>query len=144
MKRIVSAGLIGLLFGTGIAVSGMIDPAKVLNFFDFAGTWDASLALVMAGALLVTAPGYRLVLRRRAPLFDRRYHIPAARRIDPPLLLGAAVFGIGWGITGFCPGGAIPALGLAQPAAFAFVAAMVAGIVAARMARSRLAGAVNA
>jgi hypothetical protein len=84
------------LFGAGIAVSGMIDPAKVLNFFDFAGTWDASLALVMAGALLVTAPGYRLVLRRRAPLFDPQYHIPAARRIDSPLLLGAAVFGIGW------------------------------------------------
>lgn len=144
MKRIVSAGLIGLLFGAGIAVSGMIDPDKVLNFFDFAGTWDASLALVMAGALLVTAPGYRLVLRRRAPLFDRHYHIPAARRIDPPLLLGAAVFGIGWGITGFCPGGAIPALGLAQPAAFAFVAAMAAGIVVARTARSRLASAVNA
>jgi uncharacterized membrane protein YedE/YeeE len=143
MKRIVSAGLIGLLFGAGVAVSGMIDPAKVLNFFDFAGTCDPSLALVMAGALLIMAPGYRPVLRQRAPLFDRHYQIPAARRIDPPLLLGAAVFGISWGMTGFCPGGAIPALGLAQPAAFAFVTS-IAGIVVARMARSRLAGAGNA
>lgn len=136
MNKIISAALIGLLFGAGIAVSGMIDPAKVLNFFDFAGTWDPSLAFVMGGALLVAAIGYRFVFRRAAPLLDRRFHLPGKSRIDPPLLIGAAVFGVGWGMTGFCPGGSIPALGLGQPSAFVFVAALVAGIVAARAAVS--------
>lgn len=140
MQRIVFAGLIGMIFGAGIAVSGMINPAKVLNFFDFAGTWDPSLAFVMGGALVVTAIGYRLVLKRPAPVFDAKFHLPEKKRLDAPLLAGSAVFGIGWGITGFCPGGSLPALGLGEPDAFIFVAAMVAGIAAARFARTMLAG----
>ena len=139
MARAVFALLAGLLFGTGIAVSGMIDPAKVLNFFDVAGTWDPSLAFVMGGAVAVTAIGYRLVLRRPGPLLDTTFHLPTARRIDGPLLAGSAVFGIGWGITGFCPGGSIPALGLGETSAFVFVAAMATGIALARLARHVLA-----
>jgi len=135
MARVLVALLIGLVFGTGIALSGMINPAKVLNFFDVAGSWDPSLAFVMGGALAVTAIGYRLVLKRSAPLFDARFHLPAHREIDLPLLAGAGLFGIGWGIAGFCPGGSIPALGLGEPAALIFVAAMACGIVATRLIR---------
>ena len=135
MARVLVALLIGLVFGTGIALSGMINPAKVLNFFDVAGSWDPSLAFVMGGALAVTAIGYRLVLKRPAPLLDARFHLPARRDIDLPLLAGAGLFGIGWGIAGFCPGGSIPALGLGEPAALIFVAAMACGIVATRLIR---------
>ncbi|SFZ85544.1 hypothetical protein SAMN02983003_2709 [Devosia enhydra] len=139
MRRILMAGLIGLVFGTGIAVSGMANPAKVLNFFDLFGTWDPSLAFVMGGALLVTAIGYRFVLKRPAPMFEARFHLPGSRRIDMPLIGGSAVFGIGWGIAGFCPGGAIPALGLGEASAFIFVGAMMAGIFAARALRTAMA-----
>ena len=138
MQRIVFAGLIGLVFGTGIALSGMANPAKVLNFFDLFGTWDPSLAFVMGGALLVTAIGYRFVLKRPKPVLDARYHLPGNRKLDVPLVAGSAAFGIGWGIAGFCPGGAIPALGLGEASAFIFVAAMMAGIVAARSIRIAL------
>jgi uncharacterized membrane protein YedE/YeeE len=134
MQRIVLAGLIGLLFGTGIVVSGMSNPAKVLNFFDVFGTWDPSLAFVMGGALLVTFVGYRLVLKRPAPAFDTSFHLPTKSKLDLPLLGGAATFGVGWGITGFCPGGSIPAFGLAEPSALIFIAAMVVGIALARIA----------
>ncbi|MBN9023851.1 MAG: YeeE/YedE family protein [Rhizobiales bacterium] len=138
MRRVVLAGLIGLLFGAGIAISGMANPAKVLNFFDFFGTWDPSLAFVMGGALAVTAIGYHVVLRRPRPVLDTRFHVRASRRIDLPLIAGAAVFGVGWGITGFCPGGAIPGLGLWESAAWIFVAAMIAGMLAARSVRFAL------
>lgn len=134
---LLTALLIGLLFGAGIAVFGMINPAKVLNFFDVAGTWDPSLAFVMGGALAVAFLGYRVVLKRPAPVFDTRFHLPARREIDLPLVGGSALFGIGWGIAGFCPGGAIPALGLGEADALIFVAAMLAGIALARMLRRR-------
>ena len=139
MARVLSALIIGLVFGSGIALSGMANPAKVLNFFDFAGTWDPSLSFVMGGALIVTAIGYAVVLRRDAPVFDRSFHLPTRRDVDVPLIAGSAVFGIGWGITGFCPGGAIPALGLGQGDAWLFVGSMVGGIALARLARHRLA-----
>lgn len=139
MARVLLALISGLVFGTGIAVAGMINPAKVLNFFDVAGAWDPSLAFVMGGALIVTAIGYRLVLRRPRPLLDTTFRLPTARRLDTPLLAGAAVFGVGWGITGFCPGGAIPALGLGQTSAVVFVVSMLAGIALARLGRHVLA-----
>ncbi|MGV3576391.1 MAG: DUF6691 family protein [Devosia sp.] len=135
MQRTLLAGVIGLIFGTGIALSGMANPAKVLNFFDIAGTWDPSLAFVMGGALLVTAIGYRLVLRRAKPVCEAKFHLPTNRKLDLPLIAGSAIFGIGWGISGFCPGGAIPALGLGEPSAWAFVGAMLVGIFAARSIR---------
>lgn len=135
MQRTILAGVVGLIFGTGIALSGMANPAKVLNFFDIAGTWDPSLAFVMGGALLVTAIGYRLVLRREKPVCETKFHVPTNRKLDLPLIAGSAVFGIGWGISGFCPGGAIPALGLGEASAWAFVGAMLVGIFAARSIR---------
>lgn len=108
--KLLFAMITGVIFGMGISISGMIDPAKVVNFFDLAGTWDPSLAFVMAGALAVTYLGYRLVWRRPAPLFAGRFELPLATAIDRRLIGGSALFGIGWGIAGFCPGAAIPAL----------------------------------
>lgn len=139
MKRLVSALLIGIVFGLGITVSGMINPAKVLNFFDLAGDWDPSLAFVMAGGLATALIGYRLVFGRlRTPVFAQKFPPSPAGGIDARLVGGAAVFGIGWGIAGFCPGGAIPALGLLNAQTFIFVAAVVAGIAAGRAIKSRL------
>ncbi len=138
MHKTISALLIGAMFGIGIAISGMGNPAKVLNFFDLAGTFDPSLILVMASALAVTAVGYRLVFRARsAPVCAARFDIPTKRSIDLPLVAGSAVFGVGWGITGFCPGGAVPMLGLGNAETPVFVLSMVAGIVAARAWRQR-------
>lgn len=129
--------LIGMIFGAGITLSGMINPAKIFNFFDIAGDWDPSLAFVMGGALLVTTLGYRFVLRRKSPLMDDEFHLPSRKDIDPSLIGGAGLFGIGWGIAGFCPGGALPALGLGQMDAFIFVFAMCAGLWAMRRLRTK-------
>lgn len=130
--KLVLGYLIGLIFGLGIALSGMINPAKVLNFFDVAGPWDPSLAFVMGGAVIVTFLGYRLVLRRHRPVLDDRFHLPKASAIDARLIGGAAVFGLGWGIAGFCPGGALPALGTGRGDVLLFVAAMLAAILVTR------------
>ena len=136
--RIVICYLIGLVFGVGISISGMANPAKVLNFFDVAGSWDPSLALVMGGALIVTFIGYRVVLKRPAPQFDSRFHLPTSKDFDLPLIAGSATFGIGWGIAGFCPGGALPALGTGQAEVVIFVAALIGGIVIARLMQTAL------
>lgn len=127
--RLIFAYIAGTVFGTGIALSGMINPAKVINFFDFAGTWDPSLAFVMGGALAVTFVGYRLVLGGAAPLAAPKFELPTRSDITVRLVAGAAIFGVGWGIAGFCPGGALPAIGLGLLPVYIFVAAMVAGIV---------------
>lgn len=134
--RLISTYLIGLIFGIGISISGMANPAKVINFFDVAGIWDPSLAFVMGGALIVTLIGYRFVLNRPAPALSPKFYLPTRRDIDLPLVGGSAVFGIGWGIAGFCPGGALPALGTGQTDVVIFVVAMVGGIIAARMTRN--------
>ncbi len=137
MQRIFSAFAAGMVFGTGIAVSGMGNPAKVMNFFDPFGTWDPSLALVMSGALITTAIGYRLIFGARSkPLFDATFDLPATRTIDAKLVGGSALFGVGWGMTGFCPGGAIPALGFAPWPTALFLIAMVGGILLARRLQS--------
>jgi hypothetical protein len=102
----------GLLFGLGLLISGMADPAKVQNFLDVFGTWDPSLAFVMAGAVAVTFVGYRAAFRQPAPLLTERFHLPTAAAIDRRVVWGAAVFGIGWGLTGFCPGPAIVSIPL--------------------------------
>ncbi|MEM7720915.1 MAG: DUF6691 family protein [Pseudomonadota bacterium] len=124
--------LIGLIFGLGIVISGMGNPAKVLNFFDIAGTWDPSLAFVMGGALIVTAIGYRVVFGRGRPLLDASFHLPTRATLDPQLIGGAAAFGIGWGIAGFCPGGALPVLGTGNVDVFLFTGALIAGILVAK------------
>jgi len=131
MKYVIAYG-IGIVFGLGNIIGGMANPAKVLNFFDIAGTWDPSLAFVMGGALVVTMIGYRIVLGRAHPLFDTAFRLPTARNLDLRLIGGSALFGIGWGIAGFCPGGALPALGTGVIDVFIFVAAMIGGILIAK------------
>lgn len=128
MKHIISY-IVGLTFGFGISISGMANPAKVLNFFDFAGSWDPSLAFVMAGGLVVTFIGYKYILAKPSPLLMASFELPKAKRIDPKLIGGSATFGIGWGIAGFCPGGALPALGTGQMDVIIFCISMIAGIV---------------
>ena len=135
--RLLSAYAIGLIFGLGITVSGMINPAKVLNFFDIAGTWDPSLAFVMGGALAVAIPGYRLAFRRPSPVLEGHFQLPDSRIIDRPLVLGSATFGVGWGIAGFCPGGALPAIGTGHPDVFLFIAALIGGLLLARAIQAR-------
>jgi uncharacterized membrane protein YedE/YeeE len=124
---------LGLLFGLGLIVGGMANPAKVLNFLDIFGNWDPSLAFVMGGAVAVTFVGYRLVRARGTPMFDARFHWPTATAIDAPLLAGAVIFGAGWGLVGLCPGPAFVALGTGAGGAALFVAAMLAGIALARV-----------
>jgi uncharacterized membrane protein YedE/YeeE len=141
--RLLSAWAIGLIFGLGISLSGMANPAKVLNFFDLAGAWDPSLAFVMGGALVTTFIGYRLVFRRPAPVLDGGFHLPEAKAIDARLIGGSVVFGIGWGISGFCPGGALPALGTGAGDVLAFVAALVVGLLIARALHANTAGRVK-
>ncbi|MTI44719.1 hypothetical protein JM93_02591 [Roseibium hamelinense] len=138
MTKIISAFAIGVVFGTGILIAGMADPAKVLNFFDIAGTWDPSLAFVMGGALLVTAIGYRLVWVQKAPLLGTAFQLPTASDLDTRLIGGSAVFGIGWGLSGFCPGGLVPALGLGMVEPLVTASAILAGMVVAKSAKSAL------
>jgi len=126
--KLVSALIAGLLFGAGLAISQMINPAKVIGFLDFAGRWDPTLALVMIGALTAAAPGFALAKRRPHSYLGEPIRIPERRAADAKLLIGAAIFGIGWGMAGFCPGPALAALSAASPAVFAFVGAMIAGI----------------
>lgn len=128
MNRLALALASGALFGLGLAVSQMTNPDKVLNFLDVAGRWDPSLALVMAGALAVSLPGYAWVRRRGAlSACGDPLQMPAATRIDLRLVAGSALFGIGWGIAGYCPGPALANLAHGSVEALAFVAALFAG-----------------
>lgn len=121
--------LSGTLFGLGLVVSGMVNPAKVLAFLDVAGNWDPTLAFVMLGALAVTTPAFRVVLKRRGPWFANRFALPTKTDLEPRLALGAALFGIGWGLAGLCPGPAVTALVTARGEIVLFVAALLAGTV---------------
>lgn len=126
-SRLLAALLAGALFGTGLVVSQMTSPAKVLAFLDVAGAWDPSLALVMGAALLVTVPAFRAILGRSRPLFDESFHLPVKRSLDARLLGGSALFGIGWGLAGFCPGPALAALGSGQADPWLFVFGLALG-----------------
>ena len=117
----------GILFGAGLIASGMTRPDKIVGFLDFFGSWDASLAFVMVGAVGVYAPLSRLILRRGAPVCTAHFSVPGRRAIDAPLVVGSAIFGLGWGLAGFCPGPALTSLGAGTPNAFLFVLAMVFG-----------------
>ncbi len=128
VARMLIALLAGALFGVGLAVSGMMNPAKVIGFLDFAGDWDPTLAFVMGSALLVTIPAFRLILRRLRPVLADEFDLPTKKDVDPRLLAGSAIFGIGWGLAGFCPGPAVTALTSGLAPVFVFVAAMVAGM----------------
>lgn len=131
--HLAAAFLIGLMFGLGILISGMANPAKVLNFFDIAGAWDPSLMFAMGGALLTTFAGYKFVLGRQGPVLSTTFQLPTPTRIDLKLIAGSAIFGIGWGWTGFCPGAAIPALGTGRQEVLFFVVGLIAGLVATRL-----------
>lgn len=124
----VTALLAGVIFGFGLALSGMMDPTRVRGFLDVAGAFDPSLGFVLVGALAVSGLGYAFSRRTPRPLLDTAYHLPARRDIDGKLLGGAALFGIGWGMAGFCPGPAIASLSLGLPQTFVFTAMMLAGI----------------
>ena len=133
MLAVISSLLIGTVLGAGLALSQMMNPAKVIGFLDFAGQWDPTLAFVMFGALLAAIPGFALARKRPAPLVGDAFHIPTRRDIDARLLAGATVFGIGWGLSGFCPGPALAALSSGLPEVFAFVTAMLAGMLVSRL-----------
>ena len=124
----ITAALAGLLFGLGLIVSGMADPAKVLGFLDLAGAWDPSLALVMAGAIGTALPAFMLARRRSTTLRGEPLQLPTSRSVDRRLLGGSLLFGIGWGVAGFCPGPGLVALGQGQAKALVFVTAMIAGM----------------
>jgi uncharacterized protein len=125
---------IGLLFGLGLVVAGMSNPAKVLNFLDFASIpksgWDPSLAFVLGGGVITTFLGYRFVLKRPEPVFSTTFHLPIAKQIDQAIIVGPAIFGIGWGLAGFCPGPAFTGLATGAIGPLIFVAAMLAGMFA--------------
>ena len=133
MAKTVSAFAVGLLFGIGLLVSGMANPAKVLAFLDVTGHWDPSLAFVMAGAVAVSAAGYRVARRRGRPVLAPRLEIPTRRDLDPRLLVGAALFGVGWGLVGLCPGPALTILSVVPAPAATFVAAMAVGMLMFRL-----------
>ena len=118
----------GLIFALGLIVSGMVNPAKVLGFLDVAGAWDPTLVMVMLGALAVTVPAFQLILRRPRPLLSDKFELPTKTQIDGRLIVGSSLFGIGWGLVGFCPGPAVTALASGLSEVFVFVAAMVAGM----------------
>lgn len=125
----ISEFLAGLLFGIGLLISGMTDPAKVQGFLDLAGLWDPSLALVMGGAIAVAFYAFVVARRRKTNAFGGAMRLPTATQIDRRLLIGSALFGVGWGLAGFCPGPAWVSMASGQPKAALFVAAMLAGMV---------------
>ncbi len=129
--RTIVALFCGAIFGAGLTVSDMINPQRVLNFLDFAGTWDPTLMFVMGGALITTAFGYRAVFQARMPLMGDKFNLPIAQSIDWRLVGGAGLFGIGWGLAGVCPGPAVVDLATMRPEVFAFVGAMLIGMLVA-------------
>lgn len=133
MMRSLGGLMAGLIFGAGLSISGMINPAKVIGFLDLAGKWDPSLAFVMFGGVTAAALGYRAVLRRGQPMFEASFSVPTRRDLDPSLVLGAGIFGVGWGLGGYCPGPALAGLSFGHLETFAFVAAMLVGMAAARL-----------
>lgn len=142
MRALVGAFLAGMVFGLGLAVSRMIDPAKILGFLDITGSWDPSLALVMVGALLVMAPAYRIAGACRTPFAAESFHLQQPRYVDTRLVVGSIIFGVGWGLVGLCPGPAISALALGRHEVLVFVLAMLAGMAVQRYGPRRTA--VNA
>lgn len=133
MARILSSFAVGLLFGLGLLVSQMANPAKVLAFLDVFGAWDASLAFVMVGAIAASSLGYVIAKRRGVPVLAAKLDIPTRRNLDPKLLTGATIFGVGWGLVGLCPGPSLTLLPFGLWQAFAFVAAMMAGMLLFRL-----------
>jgi uncharacterized protein len=135
MREIVAGLLTGLLFGLGLCLSGMTDPAVILGFLDVAGDWNPALLFVMAGGVVVTFFGYRLLVPKTRPLWAKRFSLPVAKTIDAPLLTGAGIFGIGWGLAGYCPGPAVVSLASGRRGVLIFVVAMSVGMILVRWLR---------
>ncbi len=127
MNKIIIALLGGILFGLGLSLSQMVNPNKVMAFLDITGNWDPSLAFVMIGALTVAMPTFRIVLKRQKPLLGDGFHVSHKTAIDKPLLFGAAIFGVGWGMSGYCPGPAVTSMGFGNVEALVMVASIYAG-----------------
>jgi uncharacterized protein len=134
MKLIVIALISGILFGIGLTFSQMTNPDKVINFLDLAGNWDPSLIFVMLGALTVTTLSFRKILKRPKPLYDQGFYLSTKSAIDKTLLIGAAIFGMGWGVSGYCPGPSVAGLGLANFEAIVLVFSIYLGFIAHRLA----------
>ncbi len=132
MQRLIAL-LCGLIFGAGLTISGMVNPAKILNFLDFAGNFDATLLFVFASGVGAAMVGYYFTFKRKTPFFADSFHLPTVFAIDARLLIGASLFGIGWGLTGYCPGPAIASLAYLQPISFVFLVAMAVGALVARL-----------
>ena len=137
MTRNALGLIVGLIFGLGLCLSGMYEPAKVTGFLDLAGRWDPSLAFVMGGAIAVALPAFALARRRASAWIGVPIDLPTKRAIDAPLVVGAAIFGVGWGLAGVCPAPGVVDLGFASPGAAAFVASMAAGMLIHRAAAGR-------
>jgi uncharacterized membrane protein YedE/YeeE len=126
--QVAAALASGIVFGFGLSLSGMLNPSRVQGFLDIFGAWDPSLAFVLGGAVLVAFVGVQVMKRMRHPAFDDSFHVPVNNRIDAPLVVGSALFGLGWGIGGFCPGPAMAALMIGLPETVVFVIAMLVGM----------------
>ncbi len=137
MRDAVVGLLCGLIFGSGLLVSDMMQPSKVLAFLDLFGSWDPSLAVVMAAALVVTWPGFAVARRREQPVLARNSFWPTASSIDRPLVIGSVLFGVGWGLVGLCPGPAIENLATGSASVFVFVLAMIGGMLLQRASHQR-------
>jgi hypothetical protein len=128
MNKILSALLAGIVFGVGLTLSGMVDPNKVVNFLDITGNWDPSLMLVLGGAVVTTTLAYRFIFAQGKPVFDDDFHLPTLLKIDNKLLLGSVLFGVGWGLIGYCPGPAVASIGFRPEEPLIVVVSMLAGL----------------
>ncbi len=135
---LLSAAISGIIFGIGLALAGMLNPAKVAGFLDIFGLWDPSLMLVMAGGIAVNAAGYFLFLRSGKPLFASSFSLPEARQIDKKLIIGSVLFGVGWGLAGLCPGPVVASIGLDPLSILPFLAVMLAGLKLGVIIRTRI------
>jgi len=135
---IITSLIAGILFGVGLALGGMLDPSKVAGFLDLFGTWDPSLAFVMGGGVIVNAIGHFVLMKQQKPLFAESFTLPKNLGIDRPLVLGAALFGIGWGISGLCPGPAVASMFLNPADGIGFIAFLIAGLTLGRTIARRL------
>ena len=138
MTRLITALIIGAIFGTGLAIAGMLNPSKVVGFLDIFGDWDPSLAFVMGGGVLVNAIGHRFVMKRKAPIQCATFSMPTSTKFDKPLVIGSVIFGVGWGLAGLCPGPVVASLLLNGQAILPFFGLMIVGLLVGRIVIRRL------
>ena len=139
MTRLITALIIGAVFGIGLAIAGMLNPSKIVGFLDIFGDWDPSLAFVMGGGVLVNAIGHRFVMKRKAPIQCATFSMPTSTKFDKPLVIGSVIFGVGWGLAGLCPGPVVASLLLNGQAILPFFGLMIVGLLVGRIVMRRLA-----